>query len=386
MLIHNARLVGVPISADTADEPHWIAWDDGRITGLGVGDPPDAPPTEVIDAAGCFVLPGFIDIHVHGAVGHDVMDADPAGLAAMARFFAAHGVTGWLPTTLTHEHEALMAALNAIKARMADPVSDGAAILGARLEGPYLNRAKAGAQNPQYIRPPHPDEVQALLDLDVIRVLDVAPEIAGADWLIAECARRGVVTSAAHTDATAEQLLHAHALGLANSTHTFNAQSPLHHRQPGVVGAVLATPTISAELICDGIHVHPLAVAVLAACKRDRVILITDAVRAAGMPDGDYTFDERVIALRDGAVRLPDGTLAGSALTMDRAVRHYAAYAGGLHAAAQAASLAPARLLGIADRKGSLETGKDADLVVIDDDFNVVLTVVGGRIVYQWKD
>ncbi|MCS7071158.1 MAG: amidohydrolase family protein, partial [Anaerolinea sp.] len=146
MLIHNARLVGMPIPAETADEPHWIAWQDGRITGSGAGDPPAALAGDAIDAAGCFVLPGFIDIHVHGAIGHDVMDADPDGLAAMARFFAAHGVTGWLPTTLTHEHEALMAALSAIKARMAAPIPDGATILGARLEGPYLNRARAGAQ------------------------------------------------------------------------------------------------------------------------------------------------------------------------------------------------------------------------------------------------
>jgi len=153
-----------------------------------------------------------------------------------------------------------------------------------------------------------------------------------------------------------------------------------------VVGAVLATPTISAELICDGIHVHPLAIRILAACKGERVILITDATRPSGMPDGDYPFDDRIIVLHDGAVRLPDGTLAGSALTMDRAVRNYAEFTGSLRAASHAASLAPAQLLGIADRKGSLDNGKDADLIVIDDDCNVLLTVIGGRIVYQWKD
>lgn len=386
MLIHNARLIGIPINAETADEPHWIAWDNGRITGSGAGDPPPQITGDAIDVGGCHVLPGFIDIHVHGSIGHDIMDADPDGLAALARFFATRGVTGWLPTTLTHEHEALMAALSAIKARRDDPVPDGATILGARLEGPYLNRDKAGAQNPQYIRAPRPDEVRALLDLDIIRLLDVAPEVDGADWLIEECARRGVVTSAAHTNASADQLLHAYALGLANSTHTYNAQSPLNHRHPGVVGAVLATPTISAELICDGIHVHPLAIRILTACKGDHIILITDATRPSGMPDGDYPFDDRVISLRDGAIRLPDGTLAGSSLTMDRAVRNYAAYSGNLQAAAHAASLAPARLLGLADRKGSLDNGKDADLVVIDDDFHVLMTIIAGRIVYQWKD
>lgn len=302
------------------------------------------------------------------------MDATPDALYEIARFIARHGVTHWLPTTLTDAPDRMMAALENIKRYMRDQPNDAAQVIGARLEGPYLNRTKAGAQNPSFIRSPaqHAGEWRAFLDLDVIRIVDVAPEIEGADDLIAECARRGVIASAAHTDATADQVLRAHALGLRHSTHTYNAQSPLHHREPGVVGAVLATPTFSAEVICDGVHVHPLAVAILVRLKRDagNICLITDAIRPAGMPDGDYAFDQRRVFVRGGAARMADGALAGSVSTMDAAARLLRHTLGlSVEALIPFTSANAARLLGMPDVNAG-------SYVIVDDDLNVLQTVI----------
>jgi len=379
----------------------WIAWDGRTVEDIGIGQPyrPDADFDLVLDLSAqprLTIIPGMIDIHIHGSAGHDVMDATPTALHEMSRFFAQYGVTAWLPTTLTHTHQHLMAALLNIKAYMQHQPTDGAQVIGARLEGPYLNRAKAGAQNPQYIREPHPDEFLQYLDLDVIKIVDVAPEIPGADALIAECARRGIITSVAHSNATADQVLRAHTLGLSHSTHTFNAQSPLHQREPGVVGAVLTTDTLSAEVLGDGVHVHPMVIKLLFNVKRNPIV-ITDAVRPAGMPDGVYPFDDREVILRDGAVRLPDGTLAGSSSTMNRVMRVVSKVdldsatpdtnEAFWHRAVDYATINPARLLGIHAHKGHLDARggiqSDADFVIVDEDYNVYLTVIDGHVVYN---
>ena len=382
-LIYNVKTV-----SRHEPNPTWLVIDGGQVIDSGSDAPAINAYDQAIDGGGKWLLPGFMDTHVHGSVGHDVMDATPDALYEMSKFFARHGVTAWTPTTLTHHHDALMAALINIKQYMADQPPDGAQVIGARLEGPYLNVEKAGAQNPQYIRLPKPDEVNELLDLDVIKILDVAPEVEGADWLIQECARRGIVASAAHTNATYEQMMHAHEIGLSHATHTFNAMSPLNHRAPGVVGAVLSTPTISAEVISDFVHVHPAAVKILAEVKKNRrmISLITDAIRPAGMPEGEYAFDERTVVHKDGAIRLTDGvTLAGSALTMNRAADKYAKL---VHEPqfrtrypstalmSEAASDAPARLL-------RLKMDTRTDLILVDDDINVYMTIINGRIVYR---
>ncbi len=376
------------IDAGSENAPHkrrWLAYEDGKVLRGGYSAPALHDYDEVIDAGGKLLLFGFVDTHVHGSVGHDVMDATPEALYEMSKFFARHGVTNWLPTTLTHHHDALMAALINIKTYMADQPPDGAQVIGARLEGPYLNIEKAGAQNPQYIRLPKPDEVTQLLDLDVIKILDVAPEVEGADWVIAECVRRGIIASAAHTNATYEQMMHAHEIGLSHSTHTFNAQSPLNHRAPGVVGAVLSTDTISAEVISDFVHVHPAALKILFQLKRGHLSLITDAIRPAGMPEGEYAFDERTVVHKDGAIRLTDGvTLAGSALTMNRAADKFNKLSltplrsDRMRITEDAASIFPRRLLGLWKSDAN-----PADLILVDDDINVHMTVINGRIVYR---
>ncbi|MFN8377529.1 MAG: N-acetylglucosamine-6-phosphate deacetylase [Anaerolineae bacterium] len=355
----------------------------GRIAALGALEIPDE--ANVVDARDGWLLPGFIDVHVHGGVGCEAMDADPDGLRQMARFYAAHGVTSFLPTTWTAPYEDIMAALETIAAVQREGTG-GAAILGAHVEGPYLNPARCGAQDSRQIRRAGQDEATAILDTGLIRLMALAPEYVENRWLIEECVRRGIVVSAAHTAATYADMQVAVRLGLSQTTHTYNAMTGLHHREPGTLGAALTIDAISCELIADNVHVHPAAMNLLYRAKGpDRTILITDAVRGAGLPEGtSYDQDGRPVVVRDGAAYLPGDTLAGSTLSMDRALRNFIAASGApLEVVWPATSRTAARQLGIADRKGSLEVGKDADLVLLDADLNVRLTVVGGYVVYQ---
>jgi N-acetylglucosamine-6-phosphate deacetylase len=383
MLIDNAYL----ITPNGAWRPGWLLAEGRLIRALGPGRPPEFDPgqaTRRIDARGGALLPGFIDLHVHGAVGHEVMDADPDGLRAMARFYAQHGVTAFLATTWTASRAGILKALEAVQAA-SGRVPGGATILGAHLEGPYLNPNKTGAQDVRLIRRADRAEALEFLETGLVRLIALAPEYPENLWLIDECVRRGITVSAAHTEAGLEALTVAVEHGLRHVTHCYNAMRPLGHRDVGTVGAVMALRQLNAELIADGIHVHPAAMKILVDVKQPaRVILVTDAIRGAGLPEGDYPIDERVVSVRDGAVRLPDGTLAGSILTMDRALKNILAATGlPLEAAWPMSSLNAARAIGVSARKGSLEPGKDADLVLLDDDSQVRLTVVEGEIVYE---
>lgn len=380
LLIHNAQI----ITPTTVWPRGWLLCQDGRIDRIGSGDMPSFEGAETIDAGGHTLLPGFVDIHVHGGVGHEVMDAQPNTIAELAKFYAQHGCTSFLATTWTDTRERIVAALRNA-AIHAGSQENGATMLGVHLEGPYLNPAKCGAQSATQIRRAARDEALEFLDLGVIRLLALAPEYDENHWLIHECARRGIAVSAAHTNATYDQIRAAIGMGLRQTTHTYNAMTGLHHRDPGTLGAALSSPELRCELIADNIHVHPAAMSILYHAKGpDGVILITDAVRGAGMPDGEYPIDDRITIVRDGAVRLPDGTLAGSTLTMERALRNLLTATGRpLSEVWQASSLNPARAVGASARKGSLEVGKDADLVLVDGDLNVLLTVVEGRMVYQ---
>ena len=381
LLITDARVC----AADGVSEPGWLRARDGRIEALGPGDPPagTAPEAERVDAGGATLLPGFVDLHVHGGAGADAMDADPDALRCMARFHAAHGVTALLPTTWSAAEGDLAAALKAIGAATG-PVDGGATILGAHLEGPWINGARCGAQDPTAIRPPDAAEAARLLDSGVVRLVALAPELDGAAAVIDTCRRKGVVVSAGHTDASYEQMAAAVRLGVTQVTHTFNAMSGFGHRDPGTVGAALAFPELRCELIADGIHVHPGAMAVLARAKGpDGVILVSDATRAAGLPEGPVDLGGRTGHLAGGAVRLDDGRLAGSALTLDMALRHFAAATGWpWEELWRATSANAAASLGLA-AKGHLSAGADADLVLVDDDWTVRLTTVEGRVVHR---
>jgi N-acetylglucosamine-6-phosphate deacetylase len=362
----------------------WLLTRDGKITAFGAHTFPDMNDVRVIDAGGLILMPGFIDVHVHGAVGADTMDAKPESLQSMARFYAQNGVTGFLPTTLTASHEDTLAALETIKS-MRGKSTDGAAILGCHLEGPYLNMEKSGAQNTQYIRRAEREEATTYLDMDVIRLISIAPEFAENHWLITECVQRGITISAAHTSATYAQMQDAIAMGVTHATHTYNAMTGLHHREPGVLGAVMESSSVRCELIADNIHVHPAAMNILWRTKgKDNLILITDSMMAAGMADGSYRLGEYAVTVADGKATLADGTLAGSIIPMNRAVLNFMLATGEpLENIWQVMSLNPARAIHLAHRKGSIEIGKDADLVLVDANIDVRLTIVGGSVVYN---
>jgi N-acetylglucosamine-6-phosphate deacetylase len=257
-------------------------------------------------------------------------------------------------------------------------------VLGAYLEGPYLNPARAGAQDAALIRPADRAEASRLLDTGVVRVLAVAPEVEQNRWLVAEAAARGVTVSLAHTDATYDQALAAVAAGARHVTHAFNAMRPLGHREPGVLGAALTVPELRCELVADNVHVHPAAMALLVAAKgAGGVVLVSDAMRATGLPEGAYTVGGRPAFYMDGAIRLDDGTLAGSVLTLDRALHNLQAATGRpLAELWPAASRNAAQAIGVDDAKGSLEPGKDADLVLLDPALQVVVTVAEGAVVH----
>lgn len=365
----------------------WLHAASGRIQAYGPGTPPDLPGASRLDARGASLLPGFIDVHVHGARGHDTMDADPEGLRSMARFFARHGVTCFLPTTMTEVRARINAALRAVRSVMG-PVAGGASIAGAHLEGPYLTASKCGAQQLDQIRPADMDEAREWLDLDVIRLIALAPEHEANLLLLDECVRRGVAVSAAHTDATYEQMRAAFARGLRQSTHTYNAMRGLHHRDPGTLGAALEDERVRCELIADNIHVHPGAMRLLWKLKGPRgVLLVTDAMAATGMPDGDYHLGSQRVSMRANKVTLADGTLAGSALTFDAALRNFQAATGASLAELwPTASLNAAEAIGLGACKGRIQPGYDADLVLLDANLNVQATIALGEMVYQAKE
>lgn len=360
----------------------WLLVED-RIVDLGEGAPPDIQATR-IDLEGQTLAPGFIDLHAHGAVGYDTMDATPEALREIARCYARHGVTGFLATTMAAPATDMMAALENIARVMAAPGSDGAALLGAHVEGPYLDVARRGAQNASHVRHAHPAEYEAFFRTGVVRLISLAPEFPSHRELVRYATAHGAVVAAAHTSATYEQMVQAVHDGVTKVTHLFNGMEPLHHREPGVVGAALSLDELRCQLIADNVHVHPAVLRLAVRAKTPNgILLITDAMAGTGMPDGEYRLGDELVIVRGGVARNADGALAGSTLTMDRAVANIMAATGlSLHQAVRMAGEIPARSLGMNDR-GRLAIGAAADLVSLDDECRVTLTMVGGRIVFR---
>lgn len=371
----------------------WVLVEDGVIAGLGVGEPSTGVRSSVendgvvLDGGGRWLLPGFVDVHVHGALGCETMDGDVGGLEQMAGFYAQHGVTGFLATTWTGSRDETFQALRGVGQGMRELDGTGARLLGAHMEGPYLNPLHCGAQDVGWIRPGDVEELNGFLDTGVVRLLTLAPEVEGNLDLVDLCVSRGITVSAGHTDATYGQMVEAVDRGVGHVTHTFNAMRPLHHREPGVVGAALTMPGLTVELIADGVHVHPVVMGSLVAARGvGGVVLVTDAMRATGLGPGEYAVgDRRAVLADDGAVRLAgDGALAGSVLTMDAGLRNVKAATGlGLGELWPAVSANAARVAGVADRTGSIAIGMAGDLVLMDDEVEVVWTMVGGELVYR---
>jgi N-acetylglucosamine-6-phosphate deacetylase len=351
----------------------WVAVRGSRIEAVGDGAPPAAD--ETVDLSGRLLAPGFIDLHVHGGDGDHFMSGDPAACARAARFHARHGTTGLLATTLSAPPDELEAAVRAI-GRAGDPL-----ILGAHIEGPWLSERRRGAQEAEHLRPPDRGELAALLAAGPVRLVSLAPELPGALGVIEAIAAAGAVAALAHTDATYEQATAAIAAGARHAVHVFNGMRPLDHREPGVLGAVLDDAAVTCELIADGLHVHPATARLLQRAKgRDGTVLVTDAIEATGLQDGEYRLGHTPIRVAGGRAETPDGRLAGSTLTMDAAVRNAHAWFGlPLSETLAMATTTPARVIGLADRKGRIAPGYDADLVVLDDDLRPVATFVAGR-------
>jgi N-acetylglucosamine-6-phosphate deacetylase len=342
----------------------------------------------VIDLATCCLAPGYIDLHIHGFQGHDVTTGSQEDIAAIARQLPQTGVTAFIPTIATIDQAETSMQVQ----RAADIVQNqlhtlAAEMLGLRLEGPFISRAKKGAQYEPGIRKPDPIEMEELASagLGKIRIVDFAPEEDETGQFLATLVRLGIVASIGHTAASYEQAMRAIDEGALHSTHLYNAMSALEHRSPGVAGAVLTDSRVTTEIIADGIHIHPamLKLAVEARGPYD-VALVTDAIAPAGLPDGDYEFVGRKVIVRKGAVRLASGSLAGSTLTLDRAVRNMVKLVGlSWSDAIRMATSTPARIIGVADHKGRVVPGADADLVALDNQGFVQRTWTCGSLTYQ---
>lgn len=338
---------------------------------------------EIIDASGHYVIPGFIDVHVHGGAGADTMDATPEALHTMGRFFAAHGVTAYYPTTVTDSPERTLAALDNIAA--APQPEDGARHLGAHVEGPYLNAEHKGAQPAEFLRAADPAEYEAWLATGVTKLITVAPEIDGVNAMIARLMRDGVEFAIGHSGADYAIMQSAADAGVRQVTHTFNGMRGLHHREPGTLGAALTDDRLYAQIIPDGIHVHPAMVKLLVRAKTPaRTLLITDSMRATGLHDGTYTLGAEQITVKDGIARTIAGNLAGSTLTMDAGLRNIINFTGlSLAEALPMATAIPAEAMGLTGRKGTLTPGADADIVLLDSALHPRLTLIAGRVIYR---
>jgi N-acetylglucosamine-6-phosphate deacetylase len=360
----------------------------GRIAALFEGAPPPggaACGARLYDARGNYIIPGFIDMHLHGGSGVDFNRASAAGLAEAAQYHAAAGgTTALLPSLLTDSLPRLKEAAAVISRARRD--CPGPEILGIHLEGPFLNPAFKGAHPAQHLLDPERRHLEALAGAAVgeLVMLTLAPELPGGMEAVSFFARRGVVVALGHSGATYEQVREAAGRGLRHAVHTYSAMAGFHHRAPGALGAVLSLDGVSAELIADGAHTHPAAAKILFRAKgSDQVVLVTDASPAVGLGDGECLLGGRRVLIEKGQSFLPDGTLAGSTLTMNRAVAGAAEMASlPLEEALAAATVNPARVLGLSGRKGSLEQGKDADVVVMNRSFEVLLTLCRGREVF----
>ncbi len=379
---------GAVVTPSEVIERGVVLCEDGRIAFAGSSrEAEPEPDSRVIDAAGRLVLPGLIDTHVHGSGGDDVMANGAEGLRRVSRAQLRSGTTAYLPTTIAARHDELLRAI-ADTLAAENNAQPAAEILGLHIEGPYINRAFKGAQPADCIRDPNLDECRALLAAAPgrIKIMTLAPELPGGLELIRWLVSAGVIASLGHSEADYDTSLAAIEAGATHATHLFNAMSGTHHRKPGLAAACLNEPGIHAEIILDGVHVHPQMARLAAHAKgRDGLILITDATAAQGCPDGIYTLGGFQIQVRAPLCTLMDGvTIAGSVLTMNRAVRNAIEFTGmSLVDAAHIASLLPARLCGVQDRKGSIEVGKEADLAVLDPDFSVHLTIRAGEIAYH---
>lgn len=343
--------------------------DEDQIGSYGFGD--------VYDAEGGIVAPGFVDLHIHGYMGEDSSDGIEKGLLDMAEEITKNGVTTWLPTTMTVPFEQLESVFDIVR-RLMEKGHDGARIAGVNAEGPFISPKYKGAQKEENIK--NIDADFLIKHSDVIKLTTVAPETEGALEAIKRVKENtGIVVSIGHTSATFEQAKAGIEAGISHATHLFNAMTPLNHREPGTVGACLASDNVTCELIADTFHINPGLFNLIYKIKKDKLILITDCTRAGGLEDGEYDLGGQLLTKKGIECRLPDGTIAGSVLTLNKALYNFKKHTGlEDYEVISLATAGPAKLLGD-NNIGSLEKGKNADIVIMDKEYNVVKTFIKGR-------
>lgn len=366
------------VTPDGVLDNGWLQVEGRTITAFGAGP---APLPVDRDFTGGWLVPGFVDIHVHGGARASYLSGDPEDAAIVAGLHRGHGTTTTMASLVTAEPEFLARTI----AGLADVVADGL-LAGIHLEGPFLAPAQCGAHDPALLSDPEPAAVEMLLEAGrgTIRMVTLAPELPHGVDAVRRLSGVGVIAAVGHTDATYEQTRAAIEAGATVATHLFNAMRPLHHREPGPIPAVIEDDRVTVELICDGVHLHPAVVrTAIAAAGTDRIALVTDAMDATGVGDGDYLLGKLKVRVEGGVARLVDGgAIAGSTLTMDRAFKFVVQAGVAVPDAVRMASTTPARLLGLADQVGALRPGLDADLVVLDGEFDLRAVMAKGT----WVD
>jgi len=356
--------------------------ENGKIKAI---NPASYNTVEVIDGEGLYLSPGFIDVHIHGAGGYDTMDGTYEAINEISKTIVKHGTTSFTPTTMTVAISDIRKSMEAIKEAKLNG-TDGANVLGAHLEGPFISGKAIGAQNPNFLAEPTLENFKAMVGdcEDAVVSITIAPEIPGAKELAKELSRKGIVCSIGHTKATYSEAMEGIKCGFSHATHLFNAMTPFTHREPGVVGAIFDSD-ITTETISDGIHISYPSLRIAYKQKTtDKVLLVTDAMMACCMPDGMYTLGGQDVVVKEGAARLVSGSLAGSVLTLDKAVYNVYKNVGyPLHEAVKMATYNAAKHCKVDNKKGLIKEGYDADLLLFDDEINIKKVFVGGKEVYS---
>lgn len=346
---------------------------DGKILRVGK-DLPRKEEDLAVDCSGSYtVVPGFVDVHIHGCAGADTCDGTREAMESMAKFLLQHGVTSFCPTTMTIGRETIEKALLAAKDAMDHPVEDGARIVGVNMEGPFISKERKGAQKEEDIVAPDFTMFRELWDLcgGIIRLVDVAPEQPGGLEFIQQ-AKELCTVSIAHTTSDYDQAKAAFDQGITHATHLFNAMNGIHHRKPGVVGAVIDDDRVRGELICDGFHIHPAVLRLAFRLLGDRALIVSDSMRANGMNEGEsYDLGGQMVQVSGGKAVLADGTIAGSVTNLHQEVKNLVSFGVPFAQAVKSASLIPARAIGLDHEIGSIAPGKRADLVVLDENLDI---------------